>query len=48
MDTKIRDEIISDGETQIWKITHNGVDTHAIHFHLWNVQVINRVDWAGV
>jgi FtsP/CotA-like multicopper oxidase with cupredoxin domain len=29
--------------TQIWKITHNGVDTHAIHFHLFNVQVINRV-----
>jgi FtsP/CotA-like multicopper oxidase with cupredoxin domain len=36
------------GVTQIWKITHNGVDTHAIHFHLLNVQVINRVDWAGV
>jgi FtsP/CotA-like multicopper oxidase with cupredoxin domain len=34
--------------TQIWKITHNGVDTHPIHFHLFNVQVINRVDWAGV
>jgi FtsP/CotA-like multicopper oxidase with cupredoxin domain len=36
------------GVTQIWKITHNGVDTHAIHWHLINVQVINRVDWAGV
>jgi FtsP/CotA-like multicopper oxidase with cupredoxin domain len=36
------------GVTQIWKITHNGVDTHAIHWHLLNVQVINRVDWAGV
>jgi FtsP/CotA-like multicopper oxidase with cupredoxin domain len=36
------------GVTQIWKITHNGVDTHAIHWHLVNVQVINRVDWAGV
>ncbi|MBI5376969.1 MAG: putative Ig domain-containing protein [Candidatus Schekmanbacteria bacterium] len=33
--------------TQIWKITHNGVDTHAIHFHLFNVQVINRVGWDG-
>ncbi|MBF0479138.1 MAG: fibronectin type III domain-containing protein [Candidatus Omnitrophica bacterium] len=41
-------EIIKDGETQIWKVTHNGVDTHAIHFHLFNVQLINRVDWAGV
>jgi len=34
--------------TQIWKITHNGVDTHPVHFHLFNVQLINRVDWAGV
>lgn len=33
--------------TQLWKITHNGVDTHAIHFHLFNVQVINRVGWDG-
>jgi hypothetical protein len=33
--------------TQIWKITHNGVDTHVIHFHLFNVQVINRVGWDG-
>ena len=24
--------------TQIWKITHNGVDTHTLHFHLFNVQ----------
>jgi FtsP/CotA-like multicopper oxidase with cupredoxin domain len=40
-------EIISNGETQIWKITHNGVDTHSIHFHLFNVQVINRVGWDG-
>jgi hypothetical protein len=37
---------LADG-TQIWKIAHNGVDTHPIHFHLFNVQVINRVDWAG-
>ena len=35
------------GETQLWKITHNGVDTHFIHFHLFNVQVINRVGWDG-
>ena len=31
--------------TQIWKITHNGVDTHPIHFHLYDVQVLNRVAW---
>jgi FtsP/CotA-like multicopper oxidase with cupredoxin domain len=34
--------------TQIWKITHNGVDTHAIHWHMFNVQVINRVGWDGM
>jgi FtsP/CotA-like multicopper oxidase with cupredoxin domain len=33
--------------TQIWKITHNGVDTHAIHFHMFNVQILNRVGWDG-
>ncbi len=34
--------------TQIWKITHNGVDTHPIHFHLFDVQVIDRVTWDGI
>jgi FtsP/CotA-like multicopper oxidase with cupredoxin domain len=33
--------------TAIWKLTHNGVDTHVIHFHLYNVQLINRVGWDG-
>jgi FtsP/CotA-like multicopper oxidase with cupredoxin domain len=33
--------------TQIWKITHNGVDTHVIDFHLFNVQVVNRIGWTG-
>jgi len=37
---------LADG-TQIWKITHNGVDTHPIHFHLFDVQLINRVGWDG-
>ena len=37
---------LGDG-TQIWKITHNGVDVHTIHFHLFNVQLINRVAWDG-
>jgi FtsP/CotA-like multicopper oxidase with cupredoxin domain len=40
-------EILKDGETQLWHITHNGVDTHFIHFHLFNVQVINRSGWDG-
>jgi hypothetical protein len=39
--------VINDRQTQIWKITHNGVDTHAVHFHLFNVQVLNRVGWDG-
>ncbi len=38
---------LNDG-TQIWKIMHNGVDTHPIHFHLFNVQLINRVGWDGL
>lgn len=33
--------------TQIWKITHNGVDTHTIHTHLFNAQLINRIGWDG-
>jgi len=33
--------------TQLWKVTHNGVDTHAIHFHMFNVQIVNRVGWDG-
>jgi len=38
--------VLGDG-TQIWKITHNGVDTHPIHFHLFEVQLLNRVGWDG-
>ena len=38
---------VGEDGTQIWKITHNGVDTHPIHFHLFDVQVINRVGWDG-
>jgi FtsP/CotA-like multicopper oxidase with cupredoxin domain len=38
--------VLADG-TQIWKITHNGVDTHAMHWHMFDVQVINRVGWDG-
>jgi hypothetical protein len=37
---------LGDG-TQIWKITHNGVDTHTIHTHLYNAQLINRIAWDG-
>jgi FtsP/CotA-like multicopper oxidase with cupredoxin domain len=34
--------------TQIWRITHNGVDTHPIHWHLYDVQVLNRVTWDNI
>ena len=46
----IKVQAISSGAdgTQIWKITHNGVDTHPIHFHLFNVQLINRVTWDNI
>ena len=34
--------------SQIWRITHNGVDTHPVHFHLYDVQVLNRVAWDNI
>ncbi|MHC1697067.1 MAG: multicopper oxidase domain-containing protein [Geobacteraceae bacterium] len=34
-------------DVQIWRITHNGVDSHPVHFHLFDVQVLNRVGWDG-
>jgi FtsP/CotA-like multicopper oxidase with cupredoxin domain len=40
-------EIINPNQIQIWRITHNGVDTHPIHFHIFDVQVLNRVGWDG-
>jgi len=40
-------EIVKSDEVQIWRITHNGVDTHPIHFHLFDVQLLNRVGWDG-
>jgi FtsP/CotA-like multicopper oxidase with cupredoxin domain/ketosteroid isomerase-like protein len=40
-------EVMLDGQATMWKITHNGVDTHPVHFHLVDVQVLNRVGWDG-
>lgn len=40
-------ELIHHNEVQIWRITHNGVDTHPVHFHIFDVQVLNRVGWDG-
>ena len=34
--------------TQIWRITHNGVDTHTIHTHLFTAQLINRIAMDGI
>jgi FtsP/CotA-like multicopper oxidase with cupredoxin domain len=34
--------------TEIWKLTHNGVDTHPLHFHLYDVQLLNRVTWDNI
>ncbi|MCG2770844.1 MAG: multicopper oxidase domain-containing protein [Desulfobacterales bacterium] len=41
-------EVFQRGQIQIWKVTHNGVDTHPVHIHLNNAQIINRVGWDGV
>ena len=34
--------------TQIWRIRHHGEDTHPFHFHLFNVQVLNRCTFEGL
>ncbi len=46
--TKVTPISSADDGTQIWRITHNGVDTHPIHFHLYEVQLLNRVGWDGI
>ncbi len=40
-------EILNADQPILWRIMHVGVDSHALHFHLFNVQVINRVDWTN-
>ncbi len=40
-------EVLQPDGIQIWRLTHNGVDTHPLHVHLFDVQVINRVGWDG-
>jgi FtsP/CotA-like multicopper oxidase with cupredoxin domain len=37
---------LADG-TQLWRIFHNGVDTHPIHTHLFTAQVLSRVGQDG-
>jgi FtsP/CotA-like multicopper oxidase with cupredoxin domain len=40
-------EFINGNETILWRITHLGVDSHALHFHLFNLQLVNRIDWTN-
>jgi len=47
-DFKVTPIASNDDGTQIWRITHNGVDTHPVHFHLYDVQVLNRVTWDNI
>jgi FtsP/CotA-like multicopper oxidase with cupredoxin domain len=41
-------EYLNNNETVLWRISHVGVDSHALHFHLFDVQVVNRVYWTNV
>jgi FtsP/CotA-like multicopper oxidase with cupredoxin domain len=34
--------------TQIWRIFHNGVDSHTIHTHLFHAQLVNRLGQDGL
>ena len=40
-------EILDNDVPVLWRITHLGADSHAMHFHLFNVQVVNRVDYTN-
>ncbi len=37
----------NDGQTYVFRLSHIGVDSHAMHFHLVNLQVVNRVDYTN-
>ena len=47
-DVKIQPISDPNDGSQIWRITHNGVDTHPLHFHLYDVQILNRVTWDNI
>ncbi|MBV8207327.1 MAG: choice-of-anchor D domain-containing protein [Acidobacteria bacterium] len=40
-------DFFNDGQAQVFRIAHLGVDSHIVHFHLANLQVINRVDFTN-
>jgi hypothetical protein len=41
-------EILTPETNVLWRLSHIGVDSHAMHFHLFDLQVVNRVDWTGI
>ncbi len=41
-------EFLNDGEVILWRFAHLGVDSHALHFHLFDMQVVNHVDYTNV
>jgi spore coat protein A len=40
-------DVVSRGETQIWQIYNLTGDTHPMHLHLVNVQVLRREAWQA-
>lgn len=40
-------ETVFNRQPQIWTVVNNTGDTHPIHIHLENVQLVARMDWAG-
>ena len=40
-------DIWNDGQVYVFRLAHLGVDNHAVHFHLANLQVVNRVDYTN-
>ena len=41
-------EVYSNGQTVVWDIYNNTGDTHPMHFHLANVQVIGKAPFTKV
>ena len=41
-DVGATEENVHDGDTEVWEIYNTTGDVHPMHFHLVNVQVINR------
>ncbi|MFZ4649532.1 MAG: multicopper oxidase family protein [Rubrivivax sp.] len=35
-------EVVNPGSTEVWEIVNNTADTHPMHFHLVNVQILSR------